>query len=68
LFKATEVMEIKRVVITSVEAFVGQNITEMAGFSAKGKASQLATLFDLYNSRWVDKVGTPGIRIVIPTR
>lgn len=53
----------KRVVVTSVEAFVGQNITELGQFSAKGKADQLRQLFELYNDRWVTKVGTPGIRI-----
>ena len=56
-------VDIRRVVVTSVEAFVGQNITELAGFSAKGKESQLRELFDLYNTRWISKVGTPGIRI-----
>ena len=55
----------KRIVVTSVEAFVGQNITELAGFSTKGKATQLAALFDLYNSKWVNQVGIPGIRIVL---
>lgn len=59
----TEDVEIKRVVVTSVESFVGQNITELGQFSAKGKAEQLKALFDLYNTRWVAKVGTPGIRI-----
>lgn len=54
----------KRVVVTSVEAFIGQNITEMGEFSAKRKSEQLHALFDLYNNRWVAAVGTPGIRIV----
>lgn len=54
-----------KVVVTSVEAFVGQNITELAEFSTKGKATQFQALFELYNSRWVEKVGTPGIRIVL---
>lgn len=57
--------DMKRVVVTSVEAFVGQNITEMGEFSAKGKATKLEALFDLYNARWVESVGTPGIRIII---
>ena len=52
-------------VVTSVEAFVGQNITELGEFSAKGKLSQLQALFDLYNTRWISQVGTPGIRIVM---
>ncbi|MDB6003969.1 MAG: hypothetical protein JWR15_956 [Prosthecobacter sp.] len=55
----------KRVVVTSVEAFVGQNITELAEFSTAGKVTQLRLLFDIYNSQWVEKVGTPGIRIAL---
>jgi hypothetical protein len=62
--KANEAIEAKRVVVTSVEAFVGQNITELGEFSAKGKADRLKELFDLYNARWIELVGTPGIRIV----
>ena len=57
-------IDIKRVVVTAVESFVGQNITELALFSSKGKTEQLRALFDLYNTRWVATVGTPGIRIV----
>jgi hypothetical protein len=62
--KSDDIMSDK-VVVTSVEAFVGQNITELAEFSTKGKATQFQALFELYNSRWVEKVGTPGIRIVL---
>lgn len=54
-----------RVVVRSLESFVGQNITELAGFSAAGKVSQLKELFELYNTRWIAKVGTPGIRIIM---
>jgi hypothetical protein len=61
--KRVEGLEPRRVVVTSVEAFVGQNITELGDFSAKGKADRLRALFELYNTRWVAKVGTPGIRI-----
>jgi hypothetical protein len=63
--KASQDIDSKRVVVTSVEAFIGQNITELAEFSAKGKAAQLMALFDLYNNTWVKQVGTPGIRIVL---
>lgn len=55
----------KRIVVTSVEAFVGQNITELAEFSTKGKATQLGALFELYNTKWIEQVGTPGIRIIL---
>lgn len=62
---AAEGIDNRRVVVNSVEAFVGQNITEMGEFSAKGRANQLGELFKLYNERWVAQRGTPGIRIVI---
>ena len=58
-------MDFRRIVVTSVESFVGQNITELAGFSSKGKSDRLSELFDIYNSKWIMKVGTPGISIVI---
>ena len=58
-------VELKRVVVSSVEGFIGQNITEMGEFSSDGKVTQLRKLFDIYNSVWVDKVGTPSIRVVV---
>ena len=57
--------DIKRVVVTSVSAFVGQNITELGEFTTKGKTDQIKALFEIYNERWIAKVGTPGIKIVI---
>lgn len=57
--------DINRVVVVGVEAFIGQNMSEMGGFSSKGKAESLTKLFQLYNERWITAVGTPGIRIVI---
>lgn len=63
--KAYQDIDTKRVVVTSVEAFVGQNITELGDFSTKGKAAQLVDLFDIYNDTWVKQVGTPSIRIVL---
>ncbi len=56
---------IGRIVVTSVEAFVGQNVTELAGFTAAAKSERIHELIDLYNRRWVDKVGTPSIRVSI---
>ena len=63
--KTMEGVDTRRVVVTSVAAFVGQNITELGEFSAKRKAEQLRALFALYNDHWVAQVGTPGIRIVV---
>lgn len=53
------------IVVTSVESFVGQNITELAGFSSSAKIERIAELVDIYNHRWVDIVGSPSIRISI---
>jgi hypothetical protein len=55
----------RRVVVASIELFVGQNVTELGDLSAKGKAEQLDKLFRIYNEVWVAKLGSPGIRIVI---
>jgi hypothetical protein len=59
----TDGIDLKRVTVTSVESFVGQNIAELGKFSAKRRAENLAALFSLYNDRWVTSVGTPGMRI-----
>lgn len=56
-------VDMRRVVVTSVESFVGQNISELGEFSSRGKAMQLVELFKIYNEIWVANVGTPGIRI-----
>lgn len=61
----TQGVDLRRTVVTSVDAFVGQNIAELGEFSAQGELAAWQELFDLYNSRWVAQVGTPGIRIVI---
>jgi hypothetical protein len=58
--------EKSRVVVRSVEGFIGQNVAEMGEFSAKGKAEKLAALFNRYNIRWVKRFGPPGIRITDP--
>jgi len=57
-------VDMRRVVVSSVETFVGQNMSEMGGFSAKGISSKLQLLFELYNTRWIATVGTPGMRIM----
>lgn len=58
-------VDLKRVIVDSVEGFVGQNMTELGRFSARGRVVQLTELFKLYNERWIAAVGTPGIRIDI---
>ena len=54
---------VSRIVVTSVESFVGQNISELAEFSSTGKTDRLKQLVDLYNSKWVETVGSANIRI-----
>jgi hypothetical protein len=55
-----EPKESRRIVVTSVEAFVGQNITELGSFAAKQKAQKLRELFDIYNSEWITALNEPG--------
>ena len=57
--------DMRRVIVRSVEAFVGQNMSEMGKFSAKGRTENLTALFERYNDRWIARFGPPGIRIVI---
>lgn len=61
----SEEIDSKRVVISSVESFVGQNISELGEFSASGKKEQLEKLFRIYNDQWVSKCGFAGLRIEV---
>lgn len=63
--KEVDGVDFRRVVVTSVESFVGQNMSEMGGFSNKGRISKLRELFEVYNDRWIARVGTPGLRIIV---
>ncbi len=54
---------VKRIVVRSVESFVGQNLSELAEFSSAGKADRLKQLVDLYNSKCVETLGSANIRI-----
>jgi len=62
---ACDDIDSRRVVVASVEAFIGQNISELGQFSAEKKTTQLHALFRIYNDRWVQAVGTPGIRVAV---
>ncbi len=57
--------DIKRVIVASVESFVGQNVTELGKFSLSGKTNNMLALIEIYNSVWVARVGTPGIQIEV---
>ncbi|HYV37999.1 MAG TPA: DUF4928 family protein [Gemmataceae bacterium] len=60
-----ETADVRRVIVTSVESFVGQNISELAKFSSSEKTAKLKELFHVYNTKWIDEVGTPGIRVSV---
>ena len=61
----SEDIEPTRVVVSSVEGFIGQNISELGEFSSLQKSSQMELLFSLYNERWVKGTGAKGINIVV---
>lgn len=61
----TEEIDASRVAVSSVVTFVGQNIWEQGELSSEGRSFPLLALFDLYNKRWNNKVGTPGIAIIV---
>jgi hypothetical protein len=55
----------QRVVVASIELFVGQNISELGDLSVAGKCAQLVRLFDIYNEKWASPFGPPGTKIII---
>jgi hypothetical protein len=57
--------DMRRVVVSSVEAFIGQNVAEMAAFTTNEKSAQFARLIEIYNNNFVNVVGSPGIRVVL---
>lgn len=54
-----------RIVIASIELFVGQNVTELGGMKLKSQMLQLEQLFDIYNTEWMPTVGSESLRIVV---
>lgn len=54
-----------RLVVASIELFVGQNVAELGQLSADGQREQLLALFEIYNSQWIPKVGSPAIIIQV---
>ena len=55
----------RRVVVASIELFVGQNVAELGGLSAAGAVEQITELFRIYNTDWVERLGLQGCRIVL---
>jgi hypothetical protein len=63
--EALEGNDKQRVVVAPVDGFVGQNVTELGGFSHAQRNEQLRTLIEIYNEQCVAAVGAKGISITI---
>ena len=55
-----------RIVVTDIETFLGQNVSERGGFDNPVEFRELEALLKVYHDVWLPKVGTSGIRIVNP--
>ncbi len=53
-----------RVVVTDIETFVGQNVSEIGEFAPPKIAVTLVELFKVYNERWLPEAGGSGLRII----
>lgn len=53
-----------RVIITDIETFIAQNLSEIGGFDTAKVRRTLEALFRLYNERWLPEPGAGGLRIV----
>lgn len=52
-----------RLVITPIESFVGQNVSELGGFRAEGIEQQLRELIRIYNHTWIASLENPSLSI-----
>jgi hypothetical protein len=57
-----------RVVVNSIEAYVGQNVSEIGKFETPDTDRTLRDLFRIYNERWLPAAGGSGLRIKSPDR
>jgi hypothetical protein len=55
-----------RLVITPIETFVGQNVSELGVFRAEGRERQMRELFRIYNENWIATLENPSLSIAIP--
>lgn len=53
-----------RVVVTDLETFLGQNVSEIGKFEPTLIAATLTELFKVYNERWLPAAGGSGLRII----
>lgn len=56
----------KRIAVTDIETFVGQNMSEAGEFDPDDTRTALASLFARYAEQWLPPVGAGGLRIVDP--
>lgn len=55
----------ERVVVTTIESFIGQSIFWDGGFSSEGTSAALAAIIKTYNRCLIDAVEDPRLRIVV---
>lgn len=55
----------ERVVVTTIESFIGQSIARDGGFSSEGTSAALAAIIKTYNRCLIDAVEDPRLRIVV---
>ncbi len=58
-------VDVRKVVVASVDQFIGQNISELGDLSPSGCIAQIEQLLDIYNERWAMPLGPPGLKIEI---
>jgi len=64
LIESMDGIDSDRIDVNSVESFIGQIIFGLRGHS-NGKHEQLLALFKIYNEKWNEQLGLPGISIVV---
>jgi hypothetical protein len=55
-----------RIVVTGVELFLGQNVSELGKFRNEDVRGILNKLFERYESVWLPRAGSSGLRIMSP--
>ncbi|MEO1007260.1 MAG: DUF4928 family protein [Planctomycetota bacterium] len=58
-------VDLRRVVVASIEQFVGQNLSELGECSSAGTREQIENLIQIYHESWVGPLAATGIDIEI---
>ncbi|MCI0334163.1 MAG: DUF4928 family protein [Planctomycetes bacterium] len=57
-------IENERIVVTDVETFLCQNVSERGSFEPTGEHETLTAIISIYNERWLPTAGGGGLRII----